>query len=175
MTKKQLRDKVRDITKTIYTNNLEVPNNTSSSIKYSEMLNKFPKINETLIELMSSDFTYFVEDILWIAPRPSTFKVMLKNKNYFILLWNGDSFNTRVLGKTYDISAIGEKQRAIKSIQELLITGPINPAKDEFTSQHLNTTDGNLGVNTDFGGGNEAPNFDFEQPAETPNEEPETA
>ena len=139
MTKKELADKVRAAARNVASNADKPENATPMSLKYSEMLYKFPKLQETLTKLMSDEFTSFVEDIEWIAPRPTTFRIVLKNKNSFILIWNEDNFIARVSGTNYNLSAIGEQERAIKAIQELLITGPINPEKGSATaSQELN-------------------------------------
>jgi hypothetical protein len=138
MTKKELADKVRTAAREVVSRNNKLETTTPMSFKYSEMLNKFPKLQETLIRLMSDDFTTFVEDIEWVAPRPTTFKIVLKNQNYFHLIWNGDEFTARVSGTQYNLANLGEEQRAIKAIQELLITGPINPDKGSATpSQKL--------------------------------------
>ncbi len=139
MTKKELADKVRASARQIASRAEKPENATPMSLKYSDILFKFPKLQETLSELMSDEFTLFVEDIQWVAPRPTTFKVILKNQNYFHLIWNADDFIARVAGTNYNLTAIGEKERAIKAIQELLITGPINPEKGSATaSQELN-------------------------------------
>ena len=138
MTKKELADKVRVAARKVASRADKPENATPMSLKYSEMLYKFPKLQETLIDLMSNEFTTFVEDIEWVAPRPTTFKVVLKNQNTFHLIWNGDTFTARVAGTQYNLSNLGEEQRAIKAIQELLIVGPINPDKGAATpSQKL--------------------------------------
>ena len=138
MTKKELAEKVRAAARNI-ASRAEMPETDSPmSFKYSEMLYKFPKLQETLVRLLSDDFTSFVEDIEWIAPRPTTFKITLKNQNIFHLIWNGDEFTARVAGTQYNLASLGDEQRAIKAIQELLITGPINPDKGAATpSQNL--------------------------------------
>ena len=62
----------------------------------------------------------------------------MKNLNYFHLIWNGDEFTARVTGTQYNLANLNDEQRAIKAIQELLITGPINPDKGAATpSQKL--------------------------------------
>jgi hypothetical protein len=138
MTKKELADKVRAAARDVASRADKPENATPMALKYSEMLFKFPKLQETLISLMSDEFTTFVEDIEWVAPRPTTFKVVLKNQNTFHLIWNGDTFTARVAGTQYNLSNLGEEQRAIKAIQELLIEGPINPDKGAATpSQNL--------------------------------------
>ena len=140
MTKKELADKVRAAAQKIAGNTEKLETPTAAAFKYSPLLEKFPKLQETLITLMSQDFTTFVENIEWVAPRPTTFKVTLKNFNYYHLIWNGTEFTARVAGTQYDLSNLGEEQRAIKAIQELLIVGPINPDKGATTpSQKLTT------------------------------------
>jgi len=138
MTKKELADKVRAAAQNIVSNNDKLETPTAAAFKYSPMLEKFPKLQETLITLMSEDFTAFVDNIDWVAPRPTTFKITLKNFNTFHLIWGGTEFIARIAGTQYNLSNLGEEQRAIKSIQELLITGPINPDKGSATpSQKL--------------------------------------
>ena len=138
MTKKELADKVRAAAQDIASNGNKLETPTAAAFKYSSMLEKFPKLQETLITLMSEDFTAFVENIEWVAPRPTTFKVTLKNFNTYHLIWNGSEFTARVAGTQYNLANLGEEQRAIKAIQELLITGPINPDKGSATpSQNL--------------------------------------
>jgi hypothetical protein len=139
MTKKELADKVRAAAQKIAGNNDKLETPTAAAFKYSPLLEKFPKLQETLITLMSQDFTTFVENIEWVAPRPTTFKVTLKNFNYYHLIWTGTEFTARVSGTQYNLANLGEEQRAIKAIQELLIVGPINPDKGSATpSQNLN-------------------------------------
>ena len=138
MTKKELADKVRAAAQKIAGNSDKLETPTAAAFKYSPLLEKFPKLQETLITLMSQDFTAFVENIEWVAPRPTTFKITLKNFNTYHLIWNGDTFTARVAGTQYNLANLGEEQRAIKAIQELLITGPINPDKGSATpSQKL--------------------------------------
>jgi hypothetical protein len=138
MTKKELADKVREAARDIASRADKPETDNPMAFKYSEMLYKFPKLEETLIRLLSDDFTTFVEDIEWVAPRPTTFKIVLKNQNNFHLIWNGDEFTARVAGTQYNLASLGDEQRAIKAIQELLITGPINPDKGAATpSQNL--------------------------------------
>jgi len=138
MTRKELADKVRAAARNIASRADKPENATPMSLKYSDLLFKFPKLQETLVDLMSDEFTSFVEDIEWVAPRPTTFRVVLKNQNSFHLIWNGDAFTARVAGTNYNLAAANDHDRAVRAIQELLITGPINPEKGSATaSQEL--------------------------------------
>lgn len=129
MTKSELADKIRSAARAIASRVNKPDNATPMSLKYSDMLLKFPKLQETLSDLMSDDFTMFVDNIEWVAPRPTTFKITLKNKNFFYLIWNVNDFIARIIGTNHSLSSVGENERAIKSIQDLLINGPINPDK----------------------------------------------
>lgn len=142
MTRKELADKVRAAARNIASRADKPENATPMSLKYSDLLFKFPKLQETLVDLMSDEFTSFVEDIEWVAPRPTTFRVVLKNQNSFHLIWNGDAFTARVSGTNYNLAAANDHDRAVRAIQELLITGPINPEKGSATaSQELTPAD----------------------------------
>jgi hypothetical protein len=44
-----------------------------------EILGKFPTLKRQLIALLSQEFTEFVDEVKWIAPKPSTFQVVLNN------------------------------------------------------------------------------------------------
>lgn len=129
MTKSELVNKIRAAVHDIASRANKPENATPMSLKYSDILLKFPKLQETLSDLMSDDFTMFVDDIDWVAPRPTTFKITLKNKNFFYLIWNVNDFIARIIGTNHSLSSVGENERAIKSIQDLLINGPINPDK----------------------------------------------
>ena len=49
---------------------------------------KFPTVEETLIKLMTDQYPVFVEDIWWVAPRPTTFRIKLKNGESFFMAKN---------------------------------------------------------------------------------------
>ena len=105
MTKQELADKVRAAARDVASRADKPENATPMALKYSDILFKFPKLQETLTQLMSEEFTIFVDNIEWVAPRPTTFKVVLKNQNYFHLIWNTDNFIARISGTNYNLSA----------------------------------------------------------------------
>ena len=67
------------------------------------ILQRFPDLRQTLEKLLTMQFRLFVDDIQWVAPRPTTFKVILPNKQYFNLIWNTEDFIVKVAGKKYDM------------------------------------------------------------------------
>ena len=52
------------------------------------MLARFPQLRQTLEKLLTMQFRIFVNDIQWVAPKPTTFKIILPNGQYFTLIWN---------------------------------------------------------------------------------------
>jgi hypothetical protein len=108
------------------------------------MLERFPELTQTLIKLLSDQFRLFVSDIQWVAPKPTTFKVILPNKQYFNLIWNTEDFIAKVSGMKYDMLTLQERERAIKAISELIQYGPINAnlSPEELANQNLTPAEG---------------------------------
>jgi hypothetical protein len=90
------------------------------------MFQRFPQLRQTLEKLLTMQFRLFVDDVQWVAPRPTTFKIILPNKQYFNLIWNTEDFIIKVAGKKYDMLVLQERERAVKAVSELLQYGPIN-------------------------------------------------
>ena len=96
---------------------------------------KYPSLKEMLTVLMTDAFKDYITGIYVVAPRPTTFKIVLHNNQEFILEWTGKTYICKVEGKKYYLSFISDKQRATKAIAQLLELGaPIGkpgPAKEE--------------------------------------------
>jgi len=108
------------------------------------MLARFPELRQTLEKLLTIQYRLFVRDIEWVAPKPTTFKVMLPNKQYFNLIWNTEDFIAKVAGMKYDMLTLQERERATKAISELLQYGPIsaNLSAEELAQQDLTPAKG---------------------------------
>lgn len=136
MTRKRIIDIVRKIIDELKNGTKDL----SQSSSYEEKLTKFPQISEVLIKLMSNDYKNFITDIEWVSPRPSTFRITLKNKNNFLLIWNDGEFIVEISGLRYDLRSLSSEQRAIKSLNTLTVTGPINPNKGVEIPPENNTS-----------------------------------
>lgn len=88
------------------------------------MLGKFPSLKQAVESLLTNQYGEFVEEILWVAPRPSTFRVELKNKQNFILKWTGKGFEAQIQGKRYYINKLADFEQALDKLNELLKYGP---------------------------------------------------
>lgn len=89
-----------------------------------KMLGKFPSLKQAVESLLTNQYEEFVEEILWVAPRPSTFRVELKNKQNFILKWTGKGFEAQIQGKRYYINKLADFEQALDKLNELLKYGP---------------------------------------------------
>ena len=54
----------------------------TAAVEYDE-LTKFPELKNIIIDLLTSDFDKFISSIDWVAPRPTTFRINLKNSQEF--------------------------------------------------------------------------------------------
>jgi hypothetical protein len=118
-----------------------------NAVKYDE-LTKFPELKTILIDLLTSDFDNFLSSIDWVSPRPTTFRINLKNDQEFYLIYGKRSWIAQVEGKKYYLLNLPEEQRAAEAISRILRYGIKQEPRsdDEF----------------------------MESPDETPTSEPET-
>src|SRR6056300_444408 len=94
------------------------------------ILAKFPTVREALIKLQTEDFKEFVESIDWLCPRPTSFRVNLKNGQDYIIKWTGKTFEAQILGKRYLLSNIAEYQQALDKLAILYKEAPMTGAGD---------------------------------------------
>ena len=108
------------------------------------MLYRFPQLRQALEKLMGFQFRIFVNDIQWVAPKPTTFRVVLANNQIFTLIWNTEDFLARIGGVKYDMLTLKERERATKEVAELLQYGPIssNLSPEDLAQQQLTPAKG---------------------------------
>ena len=75
MTKEELISKIQVLAKTAYTERSKAE---TSAVEYDE-LTKFPELKQAIIDLLTTDFDSFMSSIDWVSPRPTTFRINLKN------------------------------------------------------------------------------------------------
>tara|TARA_A100000172_G_scaffold22688_1_gene12972 strand:- start:956 stop:2062 length:1107 start_codon:yes stop_codon:yes gene_type:complete len=118
------------------------------------ILSKFPTLQAAIVKLQTEDFKEFVDTIDWISPRPSSFRINLKNGQDYILKWTGKSFQAEIMGKRYFIDKISEYQQALDKLSILYKEGPMDGAG---TGEPADTdTGGGGGGGGDFPGGDDA-------------------
>ena len=120
--------KIKDLAKTVYA---EKSNPLADADEIEKIASKFPVVDQfpPLKDIMDDlfDFQYepFVEDIQWVAPRPTTFRVKLVNGADFYLTYQGKDedkalFIAQVAGKKYFLESLPEEQQASEAIARLL-------------------------------------------------------
>lgn len=92
------------------------------------ILAKFPTLKASLIKLQTEDFKEFVDSIDWISPRPTEFRINLKNGQEYIMKWLGDGFEAQIMGKRYYINKINDYQQALDKLAILYREGPMSGA-----------------------------------------------
>jgi len=123
MTSEELKAKIKTIIPIVYKARQKVE---SKAVEYDE-LTKFPELKEVIVDLLTADFDAFLASIDWVAPRPTTFRINLKNGEDFYLIYNKRSWVAQVEGKKYYLLNLPEEERATEAIARILRYG----AKDE--------------------------------------------
>jgi len=118
---------------------LNEEHNDSSAQKLDAVLSKYKKLTKSLITLMGPSFREHIDGIFITSGKPTTFKVHLKNHQYFFMAATAGPvplgqkstgekpqiiYEATVLGKRYLLSNEGNIQRAITAISRLLRYGP---------------------------------------------------
>ena len=155
------------------------------------ILGKFPTLRQALVKLQTEDFKEFVDSVDWVSPRPTSFRINLKNGQDYILKWTGKTFEAQILGKRYLLSNIADFQQALDKLAVLYKEAPMSGAGTGEPAEPADTGGGGGGGGNfpgEEGGaeggeeaGAEAPEtgaeggedltgepIDFEEPAEEP-------
>ena len=118
------------------------------------ILGKFPTLKKAITKLQTNQFREFVTSIDWISPRPSSFRVNIKNGQSYILKWTGTGFEAQILGKRYYIDKVDDYQQALDKLARLYKEGPMSGSGDEEAA------DTDSGSGSGGGGGGDFPGTD---------------
>ena len=119
MTREELQGRLKILIKQVYANKRITP---EEAVQYDE-LTKFPELKAVIVDLLTPEYDNFVASIDWVAPRPSTFRINLKNDQIFYLIYGKRSFIAQVEGKRYYLLNLPEEQRAAEAIARILRYG----------------------------------------------------
>jgi hypothetical protein len=93
-----------------------------SKVNNDDNVQEFSYLRDTLTDLLTDQYPTFINGVDWVAPKPTTFRINLRNGQYFMLIWNTDDFQAIVGGKKYDLSSLPQQENATKAIARLLYT-----------------------------------------------------
>ena len=119
MTREELQNRLRVLIKQVYSNQTITP---EEAVQYDE-LTKFPELKKVLVDLLTPEQDSFLASIDWVAPRPTTFRINLKNDQNFYLIYGKRSWIAQVEGKKYYLLNLPEEERAAQSIANILRYG----------------------------------------------------
>ena len=146
MTRGEFKEKIRLLVVKILKDKKDAE---ASFAEYDE-LTKFPELKDIIVTLLTSDFDPFLAGIDWVAPRPTTFRINLRNDQEFYLIYSPRSWIAQIEGKKYYLLNLSEEERACEAIARILRYGA--PDSDEEESAD---TDTGADASADFGGGEE--------------------
>lgn len=119
MTKEELISKIKVLAKTAYAERSKAE---TSAVEYDE-LTKFPELKQAIIDLLTTEFDNFMSSIDWVSPRPTTFRINLKNDTNFYLIYSKNSWIAQIEGKKYYLLNLNEQENAEKAISRILRYG----------------------------------------------------
>ena len=122
MQKSEFIAKIKTLAKTIYaekSNPLADAEEIQDQVIKFPVIEKFPPLKGVMEDLFDFQYEPFVEDIEWVAPRPTTFRSKLVNGADFFLIYQGEDegkglFIAQVAGKKYFLESLPEEQEVLK-------------------------------------------------------------
>jgi hypothetical protein len=134
MTKDELKEKIKVLVKQVYTPNqvdLDKDSEVSLDAPKFPVLVKFPKLKDIIVDLLTDQYEIFMTNIEWVAPRPTTFRIVLGNDENFLLTYTERSWIAQVEGKNYYLLNLGEEEQAAQAIARMLAYGVATTAPAE--------------------------------------------
>ena len=120
MNKADFKERIRLLVKQVYSDKKE---SDAAAVEYDE-LTKFPELKAVIVDLLTHEFDSFLASIDWVAPRPTTFRINLRNNENFYLIWMQRSWIAQVEGKKYYLLNLDEEEYACQAIARILQYGP---------------------------------------------------
>ena len=152
MTKSELREKIKLLVKTVYGEKKLVD---ITAEKYDE-LTKFPELKDIIVDLLGPQFDVFLASIDWVAPKPTTFRINLKNGENFYLVYNPRSWVAEIEGKKYYLLNLNEQENAENAIARMLRYGAPNIMGEQEPAEFSTGGGGDFPGGESGGGGETA-------------------
>lgn len=130
MKKSDLVNKIKSLVKDITDNKSDAPEKGDIlPISRFDQILHHPELNTVLTNLMTGDFEQFLKNIYWVAPKPTTFKIILINGQHFFLMYDQKSWRCKVEGKKYYLKELRDQELASEAISRILYYGEISDKK----------------------------------------------
>ena len=115
MTKDEWKEKIKVLVRTV-----RIKKKDEAVKEEYILLRKFPELREIIVDLLTDQYNLFLDNIDYVAPRPTTFRIVLKNGYDFYLIYADRSWIAEVEGKGYYLLNLGEEEGAAEAIARLL-------------------------------------------------------
>ena len=124
MTKDELKEKIKVLVQQVYKpKTLQAQDTISLDAPKFPVLEKFPELKEVIVNLLTNQYEIFISDIQWVAPKPTTFRVVLGNSETFMLTYSPRSWVAQIEGKKYYLLNLSEEESATEAIARILSYG----------------------------------------------------
>jgi hypothetical protein len=139
--RKEIEDKIRTVLRRVYSTKVQkdtlgvTPEDVDFDKETFPILAQFENLRQVLINLLTKQYEDFIKDIWWVAPRPTTFKIILANDQFFYLIYGERSWTAKVEGKKYYLMNISEEERAAEAIARILMYGTSGGEKEEVSGE----------------------------------------
>ena len=140
MTKDELKEKIKVFVQQVYKpKTLKAQDTISLDAPKFPVLQKFPELKDIIVNLLTDQYEIFVTDIQWVAPKPTTFRIVLGNGETFMLTYSPRSWVAQIEGKKYYLLNLSEEEAATEAIARILAYGiaeeKTEPAAEEETPE----------------------------------------
>jgi hypothetical protein len=124
MTKDELKEKIKVFVQQVYKpKTLKAQDTISLDAPKFPVLQKFPELKDIIVNLLTDQYEIFVTDIQWVAPKPTTFRIVLGNGEPFMLTYSPRSWVAQIEGKKYYLLNLSEEESATEAIARVLAYG----------------------------------------------------
>lgn len=124
MTRDEFKEKIKVLVKQIHKPDyLSAEDTVTLDAPKFPVLEKFPSLKNVIIDLLTDQYELFIVDIQWVAPRPTTFRLILGNGESFFMTYTPRSWIAKIEGKNYYLANIGEEEQATQTLARVLSYG----------------------------------------------------
>ena len=132
MQKSEFIAKIKTLAKTVYaekSNPLADAEEIQDKVVKFPVIEKFPPLKGVMEDLFDFQYEPFVQDIEWVAPRPTTFRIKLVNGADFFLIYQGEDEGKGLttaanpLGDNFGDNALSATSLATSTLHNLEILG----------------------------------------------------
>ena len=141
MTKDELKEKIKVLVQQVYKpKTLKAQDTISLDAPKFPVLQKFPELKDIIVNLLTDQYEIFVTDIQWVAPKPTTFRIVLGNGEPFMLTYSPRSWIAQIEGKKYYLLNLSEEESATEAIARILAYGMTEEKTEPSTEEETPET-----------------------------------